>query len=67
MNPNWAKKSPALAGAAKLFPKRVFLQWLKLRRQGADYFFPTWRQMEKRDPRRVQVLDLGAALKARLN
>lgn len=66
MNPS-AQKNSALPNAAKAFPKRVFVEWLKLRRQGADTFFPGWRQMEKRDKRRVQVLDLGAVLKARFN
>jgi hypothetical protein len=67
MNPsNWAQKNPALADAAKAYPKRVFQAWLRLRRQGADQFFPGWRTIESR-PRRVQVLDLGAVLKARFN
>ena len=67
MNPNMAQKNPALPDAAKAFPKQVFVEWLKLRRQGADQFFPGWRGMEKRDKRRILVLDLGAVLKARFN
>ena len=69
MNPldKWAKKNPALSHAARAFPKPVFQEWLKLRRQGADLFFPGWREMEKRDKRRIAILDLGAVLKARFN
>ena len=69
MNPldKWAQKNPALPNAAKAFPKQVFREWLKLRQQGADLFFPGWRGMEKRDKRRVGILDLGAVLKARFN
>jgi len=67
MDPNWAKENPALPNAAKLFPKPVFQAWLKLRRQGADQFFPKWREMDRKDKRRIQVLDLGAVLKARFN
>jgi hypothetical protein len=66
MQPNWAQKNPALADAAKHFPKLVFREWLKLRRQGADQFFPKWRDMTCKR-RRIQILDLGAVLKARFN
>jgi hypothetical protein len=67
MNPLWTKKNPALPDAARAFPKQVFQEWLKLRRQGADTFFPGWRKLDKKDKRRVKVLDLGAVLKARFN
>ena len=66
MNPSLSQKNPALPGAAKLFPKHVFQAWLKLRRQGADQFFPGWRDV-KHKQQRIYVLDLGAVLKARFN
>lgn len=63
---NWTQKNPALADAAKHYPKRVFQEWLKLRRQGADTFCEGWRKVEDRQ-RRVELLNLGAALKAAFN
>jgi len=68
MDPNWAQKNPALPDAARAFPKRVFQEWLRLRRQGADQFFPEWRRLTDEQKReRVYCLDLGAVLKARFN
>jgi hypothetical protein len=61
-----AQKNKSLPDAAKAFPKLVFQDWLKLRRAGADQFFPAWRKLPRCE-RRVQVLDLGAVLKARMN
>ena len=67
MDPSgWAQKNPALADAAKLFPKRVFQEWLRLRRQGADRFAPGWRKLE-RGQRRVALLNTAARLLASLN
>jgi hypothetical protein len=61
-----AQQFPALPEAAKNLPGPVFQQWLKLRRQGADQFFPAWRDCKDKK-RRVEALDLGARLKAAFN
>lgn len=66
MNPNISQKNKALPDAVKLFPKLVFWEWLKLRRQGADELFPGWRDVKDKQ-RRIRTLDLGAVLKARFN
>ena len=62
-----AKKHKTLPDAARTFPKLVFLDWVKLRRQGADQFFPAWRKLGREDERRVRVLDLSAILMAMMN
>ena len=66
MDPNWSQKNPALPDAARAFPGQVFQEWLRLRRQGADQFFPGWRGVECKQ-RKITLLDLGAVLKARFN
>ena len=69
MNPlmeDLASQFPSLPEAAKKLPGPVFEQWLKLRRHGADHFFPGWRTCKEKKPR-LRALDLGARLKARLN
>jgi len=55
-----------LPAAAQTFPKPVFQEWLKLRRQAADLLFPGWRGY-KYKMRRVAALDLGARIVARCN
>ena len=63
---NWAQKNPALPAAAKAFPKQVFQEWLKLRRQGADLLFPEWRHFECKT-RRIIALDIAAMALAQRN
>lgn len=63
---NLADEFKSLPEAAKLFPKLVFREWLKMRRQGADQFFPSWRHTDNKRAK-VYALDLGARLKAGFN
>jgi hypothetical protein len=69
MNPlmkNPAGKFKALPEAAKKLPGPVFQQWLKLRRQGADLFFPPWRTTKNKEGK-IRALDVGARLMAQMN
>ena len=69
MNPlmeDLAKQFPALPEAAKKLPGPVFQQWLKIRRHGADQFFPSWRTSECKKGK-IMALDMGARFKAQMN
>ena len=63
---SWSKKNKALPAAAQAFPGLVFREWLRMRRQGADKFFPAWRKMKDKQ-HRIRTLDLGAVLLSRFN
>jgi hypothetical protein len=63
---NLSKKSKALPGAAKTFPKAVFREWLRRRRGAADLLFPGWRELEGKGER-LYYLDLAVVLYAQSN
>jgi hypothetical protein len=63
---NLASKYVTVPQAAKAFPKGVFREFLRFRRQGADEFFPDWRQASTKHAK-IIALDFGVRFKALCN